>query len=415
MNWLTTGSTVYIQFNYLTGSNQCTVCTTMNFPSPALTLAHCGDLKDVWREISPVTSVSSPFKSLSEESLKQDIWLEEYRKRMGVSRLSGREKKRNILSGITIKIIRNGCALVQPLGGLLLGDESLFIMPMGTRSEVQADMIVARREIEGFPERYWKSWNKKISMMGGDKRHILKQEDEGVLRRIMRVALRFEPEKMAIAEEIVAMIPVSWERMNEKHGLIIALHFNKFTLPRLFPHECYVDPFLQRWSHTELCVKPFAGTQFSASNMSSSKHRRLYVPETSRYHCLTHCHPDVVLQAHCRDIRASPREYLNFYKVDWLGRHLVRVVSRCPLFDRQQRPVFSDSQVLRLKNDEKREEENGLSTDTREGRTVDLYTKERRKTTCRLPKPEPSTSAESSSSAWGHARPMGADEAGEGR
>jgi len=33
--------------------------------------------------------------------------------------------------------------------------------------------------------------------------------------------------------------------------------------------------------------------------------------------------------------------------------------------------------VLRLKNDGKKKEENGLSTDTREGKTVDLYMKER--------------------------------------
>jgi hypothetical protein len=94
MNWLTTGSTVYIRFNYLTGLNQ---CTTMNFPSPALTLAHSGDLKGVWREISPVMSFSSPFKSFSEESLEEDgFGSRSVERGWECQRLSGREKKRGI-------------------------------------------------------------------------------------------------------------------------------------------------------------------------------------------------------------------------------------------------------------------------------------------------------------------------------
>jgi len=38
----------------------------------------------------------------------------------------------------------------------LLGDKNLLIMSMGTRTEVLTDMIVTRREIERFPERYCK-------------------------------------------------------------------------------------------------------------------------------------------------------------------------------------------------------------------------------------------------------------------
>jgi hypothetical protein len=66
----------------------------MNFPSPALTLAHFGDLKSVWREISPVTPFSSPFKSFSEESLEDDgFGSSSVGRGWECQRLPGREKK----------------------------------------------------------------------------------------------------------------------------------------------------------------------------------------------------------------------------------------------------------------------------------------------------------------------------------
>jgi len=54
----------------------------------------------------------------------------------------------------------------------------------------------------------------------------------------------------------------------------------------------------------------------------------------------------------------------------------------------------------------------------REGKTMDLYMKEREgkpNADCQSRSPMPSTSAEPSSSPWGQARPMGASEAGGGR
>ena len=120
----------------------------------------------------------------------------------------------------------------------LFSDEDLFVMLEGTEAGVLADMIFTRYEIEEFPERYWKvfwekfrprelftadgqfvenrtgdmwNWDKKIRTIRGG--GGLQEEDEAVLRMIMQAALRFEPEKRATAEQIVAMIPASWESM----------------------------------------------------------------------------------------------------------------------------------------------------------------------------------------------------------
>jgi len=71
----------------------------MNFPSPALALAHSDDLKGVWREISPVMSFSLPFKSFSEESLEEDgFGSRSVGSGWECQRLPSRETKRNILS-----------------------------------------------------------------------------------------------------------------------------------------------------------------------------------------------------------------------------------------------------------------------------------------------------------------------------
>lgn len=118
----------------------------------------------------------------------------------------------------------------------LFGDGDLFITLMGMRIGLLADVIFTRYGIERFPERYWKvyweklwprgwftadgglvenrkkkmwNWDKKIRMIRGD--GGLEEEDEAVLRMIMQAALRFEPGERATAEQIVAMIPASWE------------------------------------------------------------------------------------------------------------------------------------------------------------------------------------------------------------
>jgi hypothetical protein len=59
-----------------------------------------------------------------------------------------------------------------------------------------------------------------------------------------------------------------------------------------------------------------------------------------------------------------------------------------------------------------------LSVDPKRRKTINLYTKEREgklNADCQSRSPMPTTSAESSSSPWGQARPTGAGEAGGGR
>jgi hypothetical protein len=63
-------------------------------------------------------------------------------------------------------------------------------------------------------------------------------------------------------------------------------------------------------------------------------------------------------------------------------------------------------------------EEDELSVDTKRGKTMNLYMKEREgkpNADCQSRSPMPSTSAEPSSSPWGQARPMGVGEANGGR
>ena len=67
--------------------------------------------------------------------------------------------------------------------------------------------------------------------------------------------------------------------------------------------------------------------------------------------------------------------------------------------------------LLRVKEKKRKNEEAQLSIDPKRGKTIDLYTKEREgklHADCQSRSPQPSTSAEPSSSAWGQARPMGA-------
>ena len=132
----------------------------------------------------------------------------------------------------SIDIWAFGCTAFKLFSG-----KDLFTTSMGMGAVgVLADIISTRYEFEGFPERYWKvfweklrprgwftadgelvegpirnigNWDKKIRMITGGGR--LEEEDEAALRMIMQAALRFEPGKRATAEQIVAMIPASWE------------------------------------------------------------------------------------------------------------------------------------------------------------------------------------------------------------
>jgi hypothetical protein len=67
--------------------------------------------------------------------------------------------------------------------------------------------------------------------------------------------------------------------------------------------------------------------------------------------------------------------------------------------------------VLRLQNngEEKKKRMNCLLIQEKENSRL-IYKRQRRKTPCRLPKPESSTSAKPSSSVWKYARPMWAGE-----
>ena len=64
------------------------------------------------------------------------------------------------------------------------------------------------------------------------------------------------------------------------------------------------------------------------------------------------------------------------------------------------------------------EQEDELSVDPKGRKTMELYTKEREgklNADCQSRSPKPSTNTELSSSAWGQARQVGADETGGGR
>jgi len=74
--------------------------------------------------------------------------------------------------------------------------------------------------------------------------------------------------------------------------------------------------------------------------------------------------------------------------------------------------------VLTQEDDGEEEKMMNCLSIQREGKTMDLYMKEREgkpNADCQSRSPMPSTSAEPSSSPWGQARPMGASEAGGGR
>ena len=74
--------------------------------------------------------------------------------------------------------------------------------------------------------------------------------------------------------------------------------------------------------------------------------------------------------------------------------------------------------MLTRKDDEEEEKMMNCLSIQREGKTMDLNIKEREgkpNADCQNRSPMRSTSAEPSSSPWGHARPMGASEAGGGR
>jgi len=76
------------------------------------------------------------------------------------------------------------------------------------------------------------------------------------------------------------------------------------------------------------------------------------------------------------------------------------------------------SELLTREDDGEEEKKMNCLSIQREGKTMDLYMKEREgkpNADYQSRSPMPSTSAEPSSSPWGQARPMGASEAGGGR
>jgi 2-iminoacetate synthase ThiH len=55
------------------------------------------------------------------------------------------------------------------------------------------------------------NWDEMIKELRDEGLEALPEEDEAVLRRVLNVALRFEPTERATAEEIVGMFPRQWE------------------------------------------------------------------------------------------------------------------------------------------------------------------------------------------------------------
>ena len=130
----------------------------------------------------------------------------------------------------------------------LLGRHFLFNAPFNTRAELLADVIFLLRgkERENISERFWnlfwgklggerwfdqngqpvsgneeywiggtkgwKDWEERIKHLRGSGEDPLSREDEEVLKKVLKAALRFEPIERATAKEIVQMVPEMWEK-----------------------------------------------------------------------------------------------------------------------------------------------------------------------------------------------------------